>query len=80
MSTALITLIHTKWEEANREKDLINDPLAETPKVTEARHYEQLLTDRMEGTIEDFQNGLISASEFVGRINVLAAIPVGEGE
>jgi hypothetical protein len=74
--------IQEVWSEGRREQQALNppDPLAETPKIQEARELEQLLADRFESVIESYNEGLLSASELFTQLYVKAYAPIQEGE
>ena len=79
-NTSLFDLIKVKWAEGKLEQDKLKDVFAETPKTLEARELEQLLADRFEPVLEQFNQGLISASELLTKLTFLGSVPVGEGE
>lgn len=67
--------IQQAWADARRdEKDPRN--FDETEKHAHARNLEQLLADRFEGSLEQYNQGLISASELFTKLYVAAYDPI----
>lgn len=72
---SLYDLTIQTWADSEKERKAINDIFAETPSVIEAHKLEEELKDRFEQPIEDFQQGLISSTEFLKKLVHLASIP-----
>lgn len=74
---ALYDKIQEAWKIARNNGA---DPLLETPEVEHARQLEQLLADRFEPHLEQYNEGLISASELFQKLFHKASLPIADGE
>lgn len=77
---SLLNLIHKTWEDAEVERTAANDPFAETPSVIEGHKLEEELADRFDPFMEQYNQGLISASEFLKALVAKSAIPSEDTE
>ena len=76
---ALYYQIQAAWTDARKdEKDPHN--FDETELHAKARSLEELLADRFEGSLEQYNQGLISASELFTKLYVQAYNPITSEE